>query len=131
MPNQTITPATNFNEGFDFDSMPKRRVMHCFQAEGESMNNGDIYTGIIKGAIVQCSELKKTEWESKLPEMIEFICVFKMSNGDNFLKAIRDVNFGLSRITLYSLNPDKLFYPDFDIDVQDIDRVFIVDNRVF
>jgi len=94
------------------------------------MDNGSIYNAIPNGSTIHCTKIPKDDWNDQLPNLIHYSCVFVMKDGEIFVKSLLSISDNSDRLTLRSLNKNKFFFPDFDIEFDNIERLYVVDKRV-
>lgn len=125
-------PMSGFADREYFDELPKHRVIvekiHrgkyvSFIMRGESMHDENNIDGIKDGAVLTGRECQKIHWRSKLSIGKDFIIAHK----DGLIVKriiIHEPETGL--ITCMSLNPDKKEFPNFDLNLADVDALFNV-----
>lgn len=106
-----------------------RGKYRSFEISGESMNNGDINEAMPNGTIATGREVKRELWTSKLHnhQWPNWIFVHRTEGIIAKQIAHQDIEKGI--LILRSLNPDKDKYPDFDVDLDDIEQIYNVIKR--
>lgn len=101
-----------------------------FEANGDSMDNGDIREAIPNGTVLMCREVNKQYWKSKLHthSWPNFIIVHKTEGI--VVKQIAKQDLEKGTIILHSLNPDREKYPDFEVNLDDVMELYNVVKRI-
>jgi hypothetical protein len=98
----------------------------AFQVIGDSMSNGTDES-ITEGSTVTGREIQRHLWNSRfhIHRFKDYVIVHK--EGILIKRIIKhDVDGGV--ITCQSLNPDKEWYPDFDLNLDDCTQIFNIVN---
>ena len=101
----------------------------AFEVAGDSMDNGDIKEAIPDGIVVVGREVDKQYWTSKFHTHKWPNWLFVHRTEGVVVKQIASQNLTTGEITLTSLNPDKSKYPDFTINLDDVNQVYNVIKR--
>jgi len=101
-----------------------------FEANGESMDNGDIREAIPDGTVLMCREIHKQYWKSKLHTHAwpNYIVVHKTEGI--VVKQIAKQDLEKGTLILHSLNPDREKYPDFEVNLDDVMELYNVVKRI-
>jgi transcriptional regulator with XRE-family HTH domain len=100
----------------------------AFEVEGDSMDDGSKYS-IPNKAIVTARFLPQDRWFPKLHVHNYPDWVFVHKYEGILVKQIADQDFEKGIITLRSLNPDKVTYPDTTYELKDIQAIYNVIKR--
>jgi len=111
------------------DKHVKGRYRH-FEAQGESMDNGDIHEAIPDGTVLLCREIKTEHWNSKLHTHKWPNYIFVHRTEGIVVKQVASQDLATGDITLRSLNPNKDKYPDFTINLDDVLEIYNVVKRI-
>lgn len=98
----------------------------AFQVIGDSMSNGTDES-ITEGSTVTGREIQRHLWNSRfhIHRFKDYVIVHK--DGILIKRIIKhDVDTGI--ITCQSLNPDREWYPDFDLNLDDCTQIFNIVN---
>lgn len=98
----------------------------AFQVIGDSMSNGTDES-ITEGSTVTGREIQRHLWNSRfhIHRFKDYVIVHK--EGILIKRIIKhDVDTGI--ITCQSLNPDREWYPDFDLNLDDCSQIFNIVN---
>ncbi|MGV6945005.1 LexA family transcriptional regulator [Sphingobacterium kyonggiense] len=101
----------------------------AFEVAGDSMDNGNIKEAIPDGIVVVGREVEKQYWTSKFHTHKWPNWLFVHRTEGVVVKQIASQNLENGDITLRSLNPDKEKYPDFTINLDDVNQVYNVIRR--
>jgi len=106
-----------------------RGKYRSFEISGDSMNNGDINEAMPHGTIATGREVKSELWTSKLHnhQWPNWIFVHRTEGVIAKQIAHQDINNGV--LVLRSLNPDKDRYPDFEVELDEIQQIYNVVKR--
>ncbi|OOQ57164.1 helix-turn-helix transcriptional regulator [Mucilaginibacter pedocola] len=105
----------------------------AFEVRGDSMTTLEpefFRQSIFEGVKVVARELPKTQWRYKLHTHNWEAWVIVHKTEGILIKQItrHDVEKGI--ITIHSLNPDKIKYPDQDLYLDDIEQIFNVVKKI-
>jgi len=101
----------------------------AFEVAGDSMDNGNIKEAIPDGIVVVGREVDKQYWTSKFHTHKWPNWLFVHKTEGVVVKQIASQDLSNGDITLTSLNPDKNKYPDFKINLDDVNQVYNVIRR--
>lgn len=106
-----------------------RGKYRSFEISGHSMDNGDVKEAMPDGTIATGREVKRELWQSKLHnhQWPNWIFVHRTEGIIAKQIAHQDVEKGV--LILRSLNPDKDKYPDFEVNLDDIEQIYNVIKR--
>ncbi len=106
-----------------------RGKYRSFEISGDSMNNGDINEAMPHGTIATGREVKRELWTSKLHnhQWPNWIFVHRTEGVIAKQIAHQDIKNGV--LVLRSLNPDKDRYPDFEVELDEIQQIYNVVKR--
>ena len=101
-----------------------------FEANGDSMDNGDIREAIPDGTVLMCREIHKQYWKSKLHTHAwpNYIVVHKTEGI--VVKQIAKQDLEKGTLLLHSLNPNRDKYPDFEVNLDDVMELYNVVKRI-
>lgn len=105
----------------------------AFEVRGDSMTTLEpefFRQSIFEGVKVVARELPKTQWRYKLHTHNWEAWVIVHKTEGILIKQItrHDVDNGI--ITIHSLNPDKIKYPDQNLNLDDIEQIFNVVKKI-
>lgn len=101
----------------------------AFEVAGDSMDNGNIKEAIPDGIVVVGREVDRQYWTSKFHTHKWPNWLFVHKTEGVVVKQIASQDLTSGDITLTSLNPDKDKYPDFTINLDDVNQVYNVIKR--
>jgi len=105
----------------------------AFEVKGESMTTLEpehFRQSIFDGVIVVGRELSKHQWKYKLHTHNYDAWVIVHNTKGILIKQIIDQNIDEGLITIHSLNPDKVAYPDEVLFLDDIEQIFNVVKKI-
>ncbi|TDO21934.1 LexA family transcriptional regulator [Pedobacter duraquae] len=98
-----------------------------FEGVGDSMDDGTKQS-IPDGSIVTGREINTNYWKSKFHTHRYKDYVIVSKDDGIIIKRIIDHDVENGIITCHSLNPDKITYPDFKVDLRDVKQIFNIVN---
>lgn len=108
---------------------PAKGKYRAFETYGDSMDNGDINEAIPSGTIIIGREVDRKYWTSKLHSHKWPNWIFVHKTEGIIVKQIADQDLKTGDIVLRSLNPNKEKYPDFTINLNDVNQIYNVVKR--
>lgn len=100
----------------------------AFDVVGDSMFDGSI-DSVPDGCIVTGREIYKDHWKNRLHTHAYPNWVFVHKTEGILVKLIKSQNLETGDIVLESLNPDKNDYPDININLNDVYKIYNVVKR--
>ncbi len=101
-----------------------------FEASGESMDNGNVQEAIPDGTILMCRKIKRDHWSSKFHTHNWPSYVFVHRTEGIVVKQIAHQDIENGVLVLRSINPDKDKYPDFEVQLDDVEEIYNVVKRI-
>ena len=95
-----------------------------FETEGDSMDDGS-RNALYSGDKILGREVKRELWRSKL-HIKDWFFVICMKNDGISVKQITSHNVEDGKIICHSLNYDKISYPDFEVNLDDVAELYNV-----
>lgn len=100
----------------------------AFRVIGDSMDVDRRIT-FIHGDVIVAREIKRDLWKSRFHTHKYPFYVFVTKNDGIIFKELIDHDLDNCEVTLHSLNEDKISYPDFKINLEDVAYIFNVVKR--
>jgi hypothetical protein len=127
---------SGFRDPEYLEELPKHTIIvdkhhkgnyRAFEGVGDSMDDGT-KESIPDGSIVTAREINQDYWKSRFHTHRYKDYVIVTNDEGIIIKRIinHDVENGI--ITCHSLNPDKSYYPDFNINLRDVKQIFNIVN---
>jgi transcriptional regulator with XRE-family HTH domain len=95
-----------------------------FETEGDSMDDGS-RNALYSGDKILGREVKRELWKNKL-HIKDWFFVVCMKNDGITVKKITSHNVEDGKIVCHSLNYDKISYPDFEVNLEDVAELYNV-----